>query len=594
MRAGVVALARKRDHQWRRSAPEENRMTQATVPPEPGASPSEAIEHALEQETLCAAFQANVAADPERLALRWLGDAPGAGVTFAGYGARVSAIAGGLAALGVASGDTVGLMLVNRPEFYLADTAVMHLGAAPFSIYFTNPVGQIVPLIENSRARVAICEPEYASRLVEVRDQIGLPEQIVVVGDNAGPGDLTLSELEALAPPAGFDFDAGWRAVVPDTIGLIVYTSGTTGEPKGVEWSHGALLQNVRNVHTLSPASPHGKVISYLPMAHLFERWFSHYGQIGLGYTVTCVGDAKQLAEGLADAEPTRFIAVPRVYEKLAAGAQAMLASGASPQQARERLGLGAIEWVGSAAAPAREDTLETFKTMGLNITEIWGMSETAMSLCNPVDRIKIGTVGKPMPGFEAKLLDDGELCIRGPIFTGYRGDPRRTREAVDDDRWMHSGDIATIDEDGYYRIVDRKKEIIINSAGKNIPPTMVEAAIKSQSPLVAHAIAIGDRRSYLTALLVLDEEQLTPLAAAHGLSGSFAELSAAPQVRAEVQRIVDEANENLARIEQVKRFTILGDNWTIGSDEITPSQKLRRRNIIARYAVEIEALYDA
>jgi long-subunit acyl-CoA synthetase (AMP-forming) len=557
-------------------------MMQA-IPPEPGASLAEAIEHALEQDKLCAAFQATAAADPTRIALRSLGDPPGAEISFGAYADRVAAIAGGLAALGVAPGDAIGLMLINRPEFYLADTAVMHVGATPFSVYFTNPVKQIVPLIENSGARVAICEPEYA-----------LPEQIVVVGDDSGAGDLTLSELEALAPPAGFDFDAGWRAVVPDMTGLIVYTSGTTGEPKGVEWAHSALLQNVRNVHTLSPASPHGKVISYLPMAHLFERWFSHYGQIGLGYTVTCVPEVGRLAEGLAAVSPTRFIAVPRVYEKLAAGAEAMMDAGASSHQARERLGLGAIEWVGSAAAPAREDTLETFKTMGLNITEIWGMSETAMSLCNPVDRIKIGTVGKPMPGFEAKLLDDGELCIRGPIFTGYRGDPERTRESVDADGWMHSGDIATIDEDGYYRIVDRKKEIIINSAGKNIPPTMIEAAVKSHSPLIAHAVAIGDRRPYLTALFVLDEEQLRALAQAHGLSGAFAELSAAPQVRAEVQRIVDEANRDLARIEQVKRFTILGDNWAVGSDEITPSQKLRRRNIIARYAVEIDALYDA
>jgi long-chain acyl-CoA synthetase len=270
-----------------------------------------------------------------------------------------------------------------------------------------------------------------------------------------------------------------------------------------------------------------------------------------------------------------------------------MMDGGAAPHQARETLGLEQIEWVGSAAAPAREDTLATFATMGLNITEIWGMSETAMSLCNPVDRIKIGTVGRPMPGFEAKLLDDGELCVRGPIFRGYRDDPERTRESVDDDGWMHSGDIATIDEDGYYRIVDRKKEIIINSAGKNIPPTMVEAAIKSQSPLIAHAVAIGDRRPYLTALLVLDPDQLAPLAQAHGLTGSFAQLSVTPEVRDEVQRIIDAANESLARIEQVKRFTILGDDWPIGGPEITPSQKLRRRNILTRYAADVEQLYS-
>ncbi|HEY3772230.1 MAG TPA: AMP-binding protein [Solirubrobacteraceae bacterium] len=564
-------------------------MTQATVH-DTGGNAADKIENALGQDTLCAAFQATVAANRERIALRTVGD--GAGITFGGYRDRVEAIAAGLAALGVTEGDAVGLMLINRPEFYLVDTAVMHLGAAPFSIYFTNPVPQIVPLIENAGARTVVCEPEYAERLAVVRDRIGTPEQIIVVGDTAGAGDLTLAELEALPRPDDFDFEARWRAVTPDTIGLVLHTSGTTGEPKGVEWEHGALLQNVRNVHTLSPASPCGRVISYLPMAHLFERWFSHYGQIGLGYTVTCVPQTGRLAEGLADTHPTRFIAVPRVYEKLAAGAQAMIDGRATPEQAREKLGLGEIEWVGSAAAPAREDTLATFAAMGLNITEIWGMSETAMSLCNPVDRIKIGTVGRPMPGFEAKLLDDGELCVRGPIFRGYRGDPERTRESVDADGWMHSGDIAAIDEDGYYRIVDRKKEIIINSAGKNIPPTMIEAAIKSQSPLIAHVVAIGDRRPYLTALIVLDEEQLAPLAQAFGLSGAFSELSAAPEVRAEVQRVIDAANEGLARIEQVKRFTILGDNWPIGGEEITPSQKLRRRNILARYEAEVRTLY--
>ncbi len=567
-------------------------MTQAAIAPAVGTSPAQAIEHALGQDTLCAAFQATVAANRDRIALRALGDGPEDGITFAGYAARVARIAGGLAALGVGAGDAVGLMLTNRPEFYLVDTAVMHLAAAPFSIYFTNPVDQIIPLMENSGARVVIAEPEYALTLAAVRDQIGRPEQIVVLGEAAGAGDLTLAELESLTPPTGFDFEAGWRAVTPDTIGLIIYTSGTTGEPKGVEWTHGALLANTRNVHTLSPASPHGKVISYLPMAHLFERWFSHYGQIGLGFTVTCVGDAKRLAEGLAEAIPTRFIAVPRVYEKLAAGAQALLDGGCTPEQARERLGLGDIEWVGSAAAPAREDTLQTFAQMGLNITEIWGMSETAMSLSNPVVGIKIGTVGKPMPGFEAKLLDDGELCVRGPIFRGYRNDAARTRESVDSEGWMHSGDIATIDADGYYRIVDRKKEIIINSAGKNIPPTMVEAAIKSRSPLIAHAVAIGDRRPYLTALIVLDEEQLAPLAQSLGLTGSFAQLSKAPEIRERVAGIIDLANQSLARIEQVKRFTILPDNWTIGSDEITPSQKLKRRNILARYETEIAALY--
>lgn len=558
-----------------------------------GASPAEALERALSQPTLCAAFQATATANADRVALRELGSERE--ITFAQYAARVRSIATGLAALGVASGDTVGLMLTNRPEFYLVDTGVMHLGAAPFSIYFTNPAEQIVPLMQNSGARVVVSEPEYAATLAAVRDRIGVPEQIVVVGEGTGAGDLTLAELEALAAPEGFDFEAAWNSVAPETIGLVIYTSGTTGDPKGVEWGHDALLQNVRNVHTLSPASPHGKVISYLPMAHLFERWFSHYGQIGLGYTVTTIADAKRLAEGMAAVSPTRFIGVPRIYEKLAAAIDAMLGderSESARRAVRDKLGLGHVEWLGSAAAPAREDTLESFAQLGLNITEIWGMSETAMSLCNPIEKIKIGTVGIPMPGFEAKLLEDGELCVRGPIFQGYRRDPERTAESVDAEGWMHSGDIATLDEDGYFRIIDRKKEIIINSAGKNIPPAMVEARIKQQSPLIAQAVAVGDRLPYLTALFVLDEEELHRFAAQHGLEGSFTELVAASEVRAEVERAVAAANATLARIEQVKRFTILSDSWTAGSDELTPSLKLKRRNILKRYASEIAELY--
>jgi long-chain acyl-CoA synthetase len=543
-------------------------------------SPAEALEHALAQPTLVAAFQATVAANADRPALRTLGE--DGELTFAEYGRRVRAIATGLAAMGVGPGDTVGLMFTSRPDFYLADTAIQHLGATPFSIYHTNPADQIEPLMRNAGARIVLAQPEYDAVLAEVRQRIGVPEQIVT----------DLAALEALPAPDGFDFDAAWRAVEPEDIALLIYTSGTTGEPKGVEWSHRALLQNVVNVHRLRPAGPHGRVLSYLPMAHLFERWFSHYGQIGLGYTVTCVPDAARLAEALAAVHPTRFCAVPRIYEKLAAAASARLESGLPAGAVRDELGFDAIEWMGSAAAPARPDTLETFAALGLKIAEIWGMSETAMSLSNPVEHIKIGTVGRPMPGFEARLEPDGELCVRGPIFSGYRGDLERTAEAVDADGWMHSGDIATVDEDGYYRIVDRKKEIIINSAGKNIAPAMVEARVKQATPLVAHAVAVGDARPYLTALLSLDEDALARFAAQTSLTGGHAELAGSPAVHAEVAAGIAAANATLARIEQVKRFAILPDAWAPGGDEVTPSMKVKRRNVIARYAAEIEALY--
>jgi long-subunit acyl-CoA synthetase (AMP-forming) len=583
------------------------------------------IAEALEQPTLCAAFQVTAEANAERPALRTLG--VDGEVSWAEYAERVRSIAGGLYALGVRPGDAVALMLANCSEFHLLDTAAMHLGAAPFSIYFSNPPEQIEPMIRNSQARVVFAQPQHVEKMLEVQRSTGLIEHVVVLGDDAGAGTMTLAELEALQPPPDFDFDATWRAIEPDDIAGIVYSSGTTGEPKGVEWSHRALLENMRGLNKLAPPGPAGRWVSYLPMAHLAERFMSHYCSMAFGYTITTTPDIKRLAGALVQTRPTRFFAVPRIYEKLGEGAKAIAAGDEELRQAlelslravaegesgaadpeliaaaedarkrlapiRAKLGLDATEYRGAAAAPMREDTHHLFTALGLPVAEIWGMTETALTVSNPPERIKMGTVGKPQPGVEAKLAEDGELMIRGPIFTRYRNDHERTREAFDADGWLHTGDLATVDEDGYYKIVDRKKELIINSAGKNIAPAMVENRVKQYSPLIGHAVAIGDRRSYLTALIVLDEEALQELAARNGLSGSFAELARDETVRAEVERAVTEANNTLARVEQVKKFTIIDRGWLPGSEEVTQTMKLKRRVIHAKYAGDIEALYS-
>jgi long-subunit acyl-CoA synthetase (AMP-forming) len=583
------------------------------------------IAEALEQPTLCAAFQVTAEANAERPALRTLG--VDGEVSWAEYAERVRSIAGGLYALGVRPGDAVALMLANCSEFHLLDTAAMHLGAAPFSIYFSNPPEQIEPMIRNSQARVVFAQPQHVEKMLEVQRSTGLIEHVVVLGDDAGAGTMTLAELEALQPPPDFDFDATWRAIEPDDIAGIVYSSGTTGEPKGVEWSHRALLENMRGLNKLAPPGPAGRWVSYLPMAHLAERFMSHYCSMAFGYTITTTPDIKRLAGALVQTRPTRFFAVPRIYEKLGEGAKAIAAGDEELRQAlelslravaegesgaadpeliaaaedarkrlapiRAKLGLDATEYRGAAAAPMREDTHHLFTALGLPVAEIWGMTETALTVSNPPERIKMGTVGKPQPGVEAKLAEDGELMIRGPIFTRYRNDDERTREAFDADGWLHTGDLATVDEDGYYKIVDRKKELIINSAGKNIAPAMVENRVKQYSPLIGHAVAIGDRRSYLTALIVLDEEALQELAARNGLSGSFAELARDETVRAEVERAVTEANNTLARVEQVKKFTIIDRGWLPGSEEVTQTMKLKRRVIHAKYAGDIEALYS-
>jgi long-subunit acyl-CoA synthetase (AMP-forming) len=578
-----------------------------------------AIAQALAEPTLCAAFQVTATANAERPALHTFGQDDG--ITWAEYSRRVKSVAVGLRALGVRHGDAVALMLANCAEFHIADTAAIHLGAAPFSIYFSNPPDQIEPIILNSRARVVFAQPQYVEKMLEVKRRTGQIDHIIVIGQidegAAPPGTITLAELEQ-SQEQGFDYERAWQAVTPDDIAGIVYTSGTTGEPKGVEWSHGALLDNMRGLNQLAAPSPAGRWVSYLPMAHLAERFMSHYCSMAFGYSITTAPDIKQLGAALGEVHPTRFFAVPRVYEKLGEGAKAIAAADETLSQAldvslsrvaagepptdqdrqrlgpiREKLGLDQTEYRGAAAAPMREDTHHLFTALGLPVAEIWGMSETALTVSNPPERIKMGTVGKPQPGVEAKLADDGELLIRGPIFTRYRNDPERTKQAFDEDGWLHTGDVATLDDDGYFKIVDRKKEIIINAAGKNIAPAMVEGQVKSHSPLIGHAVAIGDRRSYLTALIVLDEEAVQEYAAKRQLDKPFDELTRDEAVRAEIEQAVQRANDSLARIEQVKKYTILDCSWMPGSDEVTQTMKLKRRVINTKYSREIEALYD-
>ena len=277
-----------------------------------------AINEALAQPTLCAAFQVTAAANAQRPALRHFGSPDADAISFGEAARRVESIAGGLTALGVDHGDTLGLMLDTRSEFHLADLAAMHLGAVPYSIYNSNPVEKVVPLLENSGSTVVIAEPHYAAVLAQARRlRPELLETIVVVAVDRGDGDMTLAGLEALAPPDGFDFDARWRAVTGDDLGMLVYTSGTTGEPKGAEWTHAAIMANLRGFHELIPVSPAGRIVSYLPMAHLAERFMSHQGMIVYGLTVTSAAN-QDLPGALREAGPTRFFGVPRVYEKLA------------------------------------------------------------------------------------------------------------------------------------------------------------------------------------------------------------------------------------------------------------------------------------
>ncbi len=580
--------------------------------------------------TLCHAFQATAARFPDVVALRTPGDTMR--VTWGEYAARVRGIAAGLAGLGVGSGDTVGIMLTNRPEFHLVDTAALHAGATPFSIYNTLAPEQISQLFANAGNRVVICEEQFVER---IRAAAGGERKHIVCVDQAPAGTISLADLEA-APDPDFDFDASWRAVQPSDVLTIIYTSGTTGPPKGVELTHSNLLAELDATLRVMPVDHTDRVVSYLPDAHVANRWGAHYTSMASGMQITTLDDLKKAITTLPEARPTFFGAVPQVWYKVKAAIEGALEAEQSPakkrlatwaidtgrhrvrlqsqqravprplaaqhviaerlvlSKLRTRLGLDQVRLAATGAAAIAPEALEFILALGIPCCEGWGMSEiSALATINPPDAIRIGTVGKAIKNVELRIADDGELLARGPlVMKGYRGEPEKTAEAIDADGWLHTGDIATIDDDGYVKIVDRKKELIINAAGKNLSPANIENAVSVSCPLVGSVVVIGDDRRYIVALLTLDPDAAAAFAAKHGLPNNLATLAADSGLRAEIESGIKEANERLARVEQIKRFAILADVWEPGGDEVTPTMKIKRRSIAQKYAAQIDELY--
>ncbi len=546
--------------------------------------------------TVCEAFQITAAERPDAIALRTLGG--GVEITWAEYSERVRRIAGGLAALGIGRGDTVALMMTNRPEFNLVDTAAMHLGATPFSIYNTSAPDQISYLFSNADNSVVVCERQFVDAIRAA--DAALVQHVVVIDDEVD-GTLTLADLEA-ACPEDFDFDKVWRAVEPEDVLTIIYTSGTTGPPKGVQLTHASIMAENRGFAAIMPSQAFASSTSYLPSAHIGDRLLAHYhASIMFGAAITAIADVRQVVGALPEVRPRAWGAVPRIWEKIKAALEAkgIVDPSVLPDEVkagiRTQLGLDQAQWLICAAAPIPPQVLEYFQALGLSICEAWGMSElSCFATINPPDDNRIGTVGKAIPGVELKLLDDGELLARGPIvMRGYRKDPEKTAEALDAEGWLHTGDVATIDEDGYVTIIDRKKELIINAAGKNMSPANIEQKLKSSSPLIGQAICIGDMRPYNVALLVLDPDVSAQWAQQNGLTNaSAAVLAQDPGVHAEVARGVEAANAQLSRVEQIKRFTILSVDWEPGGEELTPTMKLKRKPIHAKYTPEVDALY--
>lgn len=580
--------------------------------------------------TLCEAFQRNAAIDPDAVVLRTPGDTQT--LTWRELAEQVRKVAAGLAGLGVRRGDTVSLMMANRIEFYPLEIGAQHLGATSFSVYNTLPAEQLTYLFDNAGTKVAICEQQYVDRI----RASGVPVEHIVCIDGAPPGTISVEQLYATAP-RDFDFESTWRSVRPDDVVTLIYTSGTTGNPKGVEMTHANLLFECHALNAVLPSKFGDRVTSYLPSAHIADRAMGLYGLEVFGAQVTVVDDPRAIAAALPDVRPTVWAAVPRIWEKLKAGieftvaneqdeatraalqwamsvaaqrAAALVAGEQIPDELaaewaradelvlsklRERLGFGELRWAVSGAAPIPKETLAFFAGIGIPIAEVWGMSELSCvaAVSHPRDA-RLGSVGKLLPGLEGKIADDGEFLVRGPlVMKGYRKEPAKTAEAIDADGWLHTGDILEADAQGYLRVVDRKKELIINAAGKNMSPANIENAILAACPMIGVMITIGDGRPYNTALLVFDADSVGPYAARHGLSdASPAALAADPDVIAQIAAGVAAGNAKLSRVEQIKRFRILPTLWEPGGDEITLTMKLKRKPIMAKYAEEIEQLY--
>jgi long-chain acyl-CoA synthetase len=597
------------------------------------------IDAAVSGKTVCTIFADAAKKWGDRPALRWKRDGEWQTLDWHGYRAEVAAVTMALKGLGFGQGQFGLIMARNVPEHVIADLGIVHAGGTAISVYNTLAPEQVEYVANHSEASVAIVEDEaFLAKFLEIRSSTPHLRHLVLIRGEAPPGVLSWETLVAEGrttyhrDPAAFEASA--RAVGPEDTVSLIYTSGTTGPPKGVMYSQNNLvwtLESARRVLELHNET----LLSYLPLAHVAERFTSQWGSIYNGHEVYLCPDPAELLPYLLEARPTAFVGVPRVWEKLMAGINAGI--GAEPDETKRQMAQGALAAsmqayrlrrdgepvpaelaavveraqplfmllrakIGldrchlaiTSTAPCRPEVHEFWAALGMPLFEVWGMSElTGPATTVPINDHRAPSVGVPLPGVEARLGEDGELLIRGGnVMVGYYREPAKTAEAVDAEGWMHSGDIAQLGPDGHYRIVDRKKELIITSAGKNISPANLEALAKS-TPIIGQAVAIGDGRKFISVLVVLDL-QVAPLwGKAHGVaSSSMAELAEHPAMVAEVRRALAVANTHLSRVEQFKRFTILPAEWSPESEELTPTMKLKRRVINAKYKDQVDAMY--
>lgn len=603
------------------------------------------IEKIIAGKTIPLALADSAAQAPDVKAINWKENGDWKGLTFVELRDAIRDVTNAFLAAGLVPGEFVTLMARNVLQHYLADLGAVHARGIGVTLYTTLAPEQVAYIVNHCEASFAVLENrDFLEKFLKIKEEIPKVRKVVLVeGADEFAGDewiIGWDEFISAGKVYGAEhpdaFEQSWRQVKPEDLLTLIYTSGTTGPPKGVMIDHHNVLFIGHSLDRVGTREPGDKVISYLPLAHIAERATSLYlAPIFQGSIYLCP-DPTDLLPTLLEVRPQVFFGVPRVFERVYSGLQARLASEEDEtkkqfamqaldigrqvvayeqkrepvpddlksqhemvdqmvfSQIRAGIGLDQVRYVISGAAPIATEVLEFFHAIGLKVAEVYGQSEdTGPTSINPYEAIKIGTVGPSIPGVEVKLGEDGELLVRGPNVTrGYYKDPELTAETFDKDGWLHSGDICELDEEGYLRVVDRKKEIIITAGGKNIAPSNLENALK-EHPLIGQAAVIGDRRPFVSALIVLDSEIAPAWAKQHGIDkASVTDLAQDPQIKEEIAKAVEEANKRFARVEQIKKSTILPAEWTPESEELTPTLKLKRRVINDKYADEIERMY--
>jgi long-chain acyl-CoA synthetase len=558
----------------------------------------------------------------------------------------VREIGNGLLALGFTAGDCASIASNTVIEWVLADLAILSCGGVSNGIYPTDAAPQVHYLCEDSRSRVLFVEDEeQLDKALEVRAQLPLLHKIVVfdtegLRDFFDDGVMSLAALRALGRAYATDhadeLDARTAACRPNDLAILVYTSGTTGKPKGAMHSHGGLVYTVRGYNRIVAQDESDERMCFLPLCHIAERVGGEYFAMYTGAKLNFVENPETVPENVREIAPTVFTAVPRVWEKFYSGVaialresgrvqqlayawslgvgmriadrvlagepvgpalklQFMAARALSLNNVRKMIGIHRARFCVTGAAPISPDLVKWYLALGVPMVEVWGMTETCgAATYTPAHRIKPGMIGPACPYNEVRLdAATGELMVRGKnVFMGYLNQPEKTAETIRPDGWLHTGDVGAVDADGYYRITDRMKDIIITAGGKNVTPSELENDLKF-SPYITDAVVVGDKRPYLTVIVMIDQENVEKYAQDADVPFSnYASLTRAAEVQQLIQAEIDRVNKKFARVEQIKKFWLLDTQLSAEDDELTPTMKLKRKLVEKKYAGRIEAMY--